>query len=52
MRDLSENKQFLKDITERLEESQRRTEADIENEKQKAQETRKKQRKDLERQKT
>ena len=43
MRDLSENKQFLKDITERFEESERRTEDDIGNEKQKVQETRKKQ---------
>ena len=57
--DLSENKQLLEDITERFEESKRRSKADtqerlsiyIENEEKKAQEMRKKQWKDLERQK-
>ena len=58
--DLSENKQLLEDVTERFEESKRRSKADtqerlsiyIENEEKKAQEMRKKQWKDLERQKT
>ena len=57
--DLSENKQLLEDVTERFEESKRRSKADtqerlsiyIENEEKKAQEMRKKQWKDLERQK-
>ena len=57
--DLSENKQLLEDITERFEESKRRSKADtqerlsiyIENEEKKAQEMRKKQWKNLERQK-
>ena len=58
-KDLSENKQLLEDVTERFEESKRRSKADtqerlsiyIENEEKKAQEMRKKQWKDLERQK-
>ena len=57
--DLSENEQRLEDITERFEESKRRSKADtqerqpiyIESEEKKAQEMRKKQWKDLERQK-
>ena len=58
-KDLSENKQLLEDVTERFEESKRRSKADtqerlsiyIENEEKKAQEMRKKQWKNLERQK-
>ena len=57
--DLSENKQLLEDITERFEESKRRSKADTQKrqcitktKKNKAQEMRKKQWKELERQKT